>query len=89
MNRSHRRLILPQLGAPGVAAHSVKEQSGFRVIYGPIKATDLPAFLEAGRKATPAMRRKAFPMASSSDAIWISTDRSPSAIRPATMLRCC
>ncbi|RMF42006.1 MAG: acetyl-CoA synthase subunit gamma, partial [Deltaproteobacteria bacterium] len=32
---SHRRLILPQLGAPGVAAHKVKEQTGFRVSYGP------------------------------------------------------
>ncbi len=57
---NHRRLILPQLGAPGVAAHLVKEQSGFKVVYGPILANDLPAFLDAGRKATPEMRRKAF-----------------------------
>ena len=56
----HRELILPQLGAPGVAAHQVKESSGFKVIYGPILAKDLPAFLEAGKKATPEMRRKAF-----------------------------
>jgi acetyl-CoA decarbonylase/synthase complex subunit gamma len=57
----HRELILPQLGAPGVAAHLVKKLSGFKVIYGPILAKDLPAFLEAGKKATPEMRRKAFP----------------------------
>ena len=56
----HRELILPQLGAPGVAAHQVKKSSGFKVIYGPILAKDLPAFLEAGKKATPEMRRKAF-----------------------------
>ena len=57
----HRELILPQLGGPGVAAHLVKKLSGFKVIYGPILAKDLPAFLEAGKKATPEMRRKAFP----------------------------
>lgn len=57
----HRELILPQLGGPGVAAHLVKKLSGFKVIYGPILAKDLPAFLEAGKKATPEMRRKSFP----------------------------
>jgi CO dehydrogenase/acetyl-CoA synthase gamma subunit (corrinoid Fe-S protein) len=37
-----RILILPQLGAPGVAAHEVKRHTGFRVEYGPIRAEDLP-----------------------------------------------
>jgi acetyl-CoA decarbonylase/synthase complex subunit gamma len=59
---SHRRLILPQLGAPGVAAHEVRERSGFKVVYGPIRAADLPEFLDAGRRATPRMRRKTFPL---------------------------
>jgi hypothetical protein len=57
---SHRQLILPQLSGPGVAAHEVKKRSGFKVIYGPIRATDLPAFLDTGLKATPEMRRKTF-----------------------------
>ena len=57
---SHRELILPQLAGPGVAAHQVKKLSGFKVIYGPIRAKDLPAFLKAGKKATPEMRRKSF-----------------------------
>lgn len=56
----HRRLILPQLGAPGVAAHLVKKRSGFRVIYGPVRAADIPAFLKAG-EATAEMRRVLFP----------------------------
>jgi len=56
----HRRLILPQLGASGVAAHLVKKRSGFKVIYGPIQARDLPAFLDDGMKATPEMRTKSF-----------------------------
>jgi len=58
----HRRLILPQLGAPGVAAHEVRERTGFKVFYGPVELRDIPAYLENGRQATPAMRRKEFPL---------------------------
>ncbi len=57
---SHRSLILPQLGAPGVAAHTVKKRSGFGVRFGPINARDLPAYLAAGFKATAEMRLKTF-----------------------------
>lgn len=57
----HRRLILPQLSATGVAAYKVKEQSGFRVIFGPVLAKDIKPFIEAGYKATPAMREMKFP----------------------------
>ena len=55
----HRVLILPQLGAPGVAAHEVKVRSGFLVKYGPVRAADLPEYLRTGR-ATPEMRRVRF-----------------------------
>jgi len=58
----HRRLLLPQLGAPGVAAHEVKKGSGFKVLYGPVLARDIPAFITAGMEATPAMRTKSFPL---------------------------
>ena len=57
---SHRELILPQLSGPGVAAHQVKQLSGFKVIYGPIRSKDLPGFLDSGFKATPEMRIKTF-----------------------------
>jgi hypothetical protein len=57
---AHNRLILPQLGATGVAAHEVRRQSGFRVVYGPVRASDVPAFLAAGMKATPEMREPKF-----------------------------
>ena len=57
---SHRELILPQLSGPGVAAHQVKQLSGFKVIYGPIRSKDLPSFLDSGFKATPEMRIKTF-----------------------------
>ena len=56
----HRTLILPQLGAPGVAAHEVKKGTGFSVKYGPVRATDLGKYLDAGMKATPAMREVFF-----------------------------
>jgi acetyl-CoA decarbonylase/synthase complex subunit gamma len=57
---SHRRLILPQLSGPGVAAHRVHQYSGFKVIYGPIRAGDLPVFLDNGLKATPDMKLSTF-----------------------------
>jgi hypothetical protein len=59
----HATVILPQLGAPGVAAHEVTRQTGFSVVYGPVRATDSPAFLRAGMQCTPAMRRVTLPMA--------------------------
>jgi hypothetical protein len=39
----------------------VQRRSGFRVEYGPVRATDLPDYLRTG-KATPAMRRVLFPV---------------------------
>jgi CO dehydrogenase/acetyl-CoA synthase delta subunit len=57
---THRRLILPILGAPGVAAHEVRERTGFTVKYGTIRAEDLPAFLENGMVTTPSMRESKF-----------------------------
>jgi acetyl-CoA decarbonylase/synthase complex subunit gamma len=57
---SHRRIIVPQLGAPGVAAHEVRRRSSFRVIYGPVRARDIPEFLDAGMKTSPDMRRVLF-----------------------------
>ena len=59
---THRRLVLPQLGATGVSAHEVRRRTGFRVEYGPVRADDLPAYLEAG-VATPEMRRVTFTLA--------------------------
>ena len=57
---SHRRLVLPQLAAPGVAAHKARELSGFKVVYGPILSADLGRYIDDGFKATAEMRRKTF-----------------------------
>lgn len=59
---SHRRIILPQLGAPGVSAHEVSRRSGFSVEYGPVRARDLPAYL-ATHTATREMRTVRFTLA--------------------------
>ncbi|MHB8139191.1 MAG: mercury methylation corrinoid protein HgcA [Smithellaceae bacterium] len=59
---SHRKIILPQLGAPGVAAHQIKQVTGFKVHYGPARAEDLPAYLDAKLKATKEMRIMTFPL---------------------------
>lgn len=56
----NRELIVPQLGATGVAAHKVREGCGFKVTYSPVWAKDLPAFINAGNKADEAMRSVTF-----------------------------
>ncbi len=56
----HKRIIVPQLGATGVAAGDVKKMSGFRVVYGPIRANDIPEFLKNKRKADKKMRQVTF-----------------------------
>ena len=58
---SHKNIIIPQLGAPGVSAHEVYRRTRFRVEYGPVRADDLPEYLRTG-KATPEMRKVIFPV---------------------------
>jgi len=58
----HRTLIVPQLGAPGVSGHQVRQLSGFRVVFGPVRADDIPEFLKANMKATESMRKVTFPL---------------------------
>jgi len=60
---SHRTLVVPQLGAPGVAAHEAHRQTGFRVVYGPVRAKDIPTFLRNGMKADAEMRNVRFRLA--------------------------
>lgn len=55
-----KRVILPQLAAPGVAAHELTRLTGFQAVFGPARAADLPEFLRRGCKADPAMRRVRF-----------------------------
>jgi hypothetical protein len=52
----HNKIILPQLGATGVAAGSVRKQCGFEVIWGPIQTSDIQEFIANGCVAQQAMR---------------------------------
>ena len=56
---SHKTIIVPQLGAPGVSWPAVMQRTKFKVEYGPVRARDLPAYLN-DRKAMLAMRRVEF-----------------------------
>jgi len=57
---SHNRLIVPQLGAVGVDAAEAARQTGFTVRYGPVRAADLPTYLDGNYKTTNEMRRVRF-----------------------------
>lgn len=56
----HRTLLLPILGAPGVAAHEVASATGFSVCYAAIRATDLAEFLDNGMLTSPKMKELTF-----------------------------
>ncbi len=57
---AHKRVIVPQLGAPGICAYQVTKATGFRVLFGPIAAKDLRSYIDAGYKASMAMRTMPF-----------------------------
>ncbi len=57
----HHRLVLPQLCANGVDGWRIRE-AGWGVHWGPVRAEDIPAYLEAGGHKTEAMRLVDFPL---------------------------
>jgi len=57
---SHRELILPQLAATGVAAHTLKKKCGFSGIFGPLRAADISGFLKKNKQADERMRSVTF-----------------------------
>ncbi len=56
----HRRLVLPQLAATGVERREVEERTGWRVLFGPVQAEDIPAYLQNHYKKTAAMSEVRF-----------------------------
>jgi NAD-dependent dihydropyrimidine dehydrogenase PreA subunit len=57
----HRNVILPQLAATGVEARIIQEKTGWKVVWGPVYAKDIPAFIDNKLKKTPEMREVEFP----------------------------
>jgi ubiquinone/menaquinone biosynthesis C-methylase UbiE len=58
----HHALILPQLCANGVDGWRIRQETGWGVHWGPVRAADIPAYLAAKRKKTDAMRWVRFPL---------------------------
>lgn len=58
----HRDVILPQLAGTGINATTVKKKTGWKVIWGPVYAKDIPAFMRNNLQKTPEMREVEFPL---------------------------
>jgi 2-polyprenyl-3-methyl-5-hydroxy-6-metoxy-1,4-benzoquinol methylase len=59
---SHHALVLPQLCANGVDGWRIRKETGWGVHWGPPRASDVPAYLAAGRKKSDEMRWVRFPL---------------------------
>ncbi|MBF0565238.1 MAG: acetyl-CoA synthase subunit gamma [Nitrospirae bacterium] len=53
---THRHVIVPQLGAPGVKGYAVQSATGFSVLFGPVYARDVVSYIKNGYQATRQMR---------------------------------
>lgn len=57
---NHRSLILPQLAASGMRLSEVRDRTGWKPLFGPVRAQDLRAFFERDRRKTDGMCRVGF-----------------------------
>ncbi len=60
---SHKRILVPQLGASGISAHDVKKSTGFSVVYGPVLSKDIKDFIANNYASTSRMRTVTFTIA--------------------------
>lgn len=67
----HKTLILPLLSAPGVAAHEIRKQTGFKAVFGPIEARDIKKFIENGLKNDVQMKTVEFPAMRRLEVAWL------------------
>lgn len=59
---NHHALVLPQLCANGVDGWRIRQETGWGVHWGPVRARDIPAYLGSGGKKTDAMHWVNFPL---------------------------
>ncbi len=59
---THRRLVLPQLAAPGVDRKALENRTGWQVDFGPVYAKDLPAYLSADCRKSSEQSLVAYPL---------------------------
>lgn len=58
----HGKVILPQLAATGIEPRIIKEKTGWKGVWGPVYAKDIPAFLQQDLVVTRKMRQVDFPL---------------------------
>jgi len=49
---SHRHLILPQFSAPGIDIQKIKQETGFKAVFGPAYAKDIPEYMKNSESKT-------------------------------------
>ena len=57
---NHKKLIVPQLAATGIEAIVIHKKTGWRIIWGPVYAKDIPYFLRNKQQKTEEMRKVKF-----------------------------
>jgi ubiquinone/menaquinone biosynthesis C-methylase UbiE len=57
-----KHLVLPQLCANGVDGGVIRDQTGWQVNWGPVRAKDIPAYIENNYEKTYRMRSVEFPL---------------------------
>jgi len=57
----HRKVMLPQLAATGIETRVVEKRTGWKMIWGPVYAQDIPLFLGDRLEKTREMREVEFP----------------------------
>ncbi len=58
----HRMVVLPQLAATGIQERVIRKKTGWKAIWGPVYAKDIPEFVEKKFEKTTEMRQVAFPL---------------------------
>ncbi len=58
----HKWIIVPQLGAPGVNVTVVQKRTKFKVLFGPVHAKDIPAYIREDYQASQELRTIRFPL---------------------------
>lgn len=58
----HRNVIMPQLAATGIESGVVRKKTGWKIIWGPVYAKDIPRFIKNRLRTTAEMREVEFPL---------------------------
>ncbi|NPD87746.1 MAG: 4Fe-4S binding protein [Asgard group archaeon] len=57
---NHRKIILPQLAASGVESKVIQQNVGWKILWGPVNAQDIPEFFESSFEKTNEMKQVEF-----------------------------